>query len=292
MKKIQITEKRAIGNDEPPFIIAEIGNNHNGDIKIAKQLIMKAKGIGVDAVKFQKKDIETAFPKELLDRSYKNSNSYGNTYREHKEILELSEEQLLELRKLSNDLGIFFFATPFDNESVDVLERLNVPLYKISSFHLTKLDLIEYVCQKGKPIILSTGMSTLEEIDEAVELIRQYTENFVLLQCTSSYPADHKDINLKVIQTLNKRYKCLVGYSGHERGVLISAGAVLLGACVIERHFTLDRTMKGPDHAASLEPEGMSLLVRRSRNFYISLGFSEKKVLESEVANRKKFRNC
>ncbi len=290
MKIIRVTERSAIGDGEFPFIVAEIGNNHNGDMEIAKQLIMKAKEAGVDAVKFQKRNIETVFPKELLDSPYTGPNSFGDTYREHKEFLELSEEQLCELKKLADTLDLIFFATPFDIESVDVLERVGIPLYKISSFDVTKLNLIEYICQKGKPLILSTGMSTLEEIDAAVELLRKYTDDFVLMQCTSAYPTDHEDINLWVIQTLKNRYNCLVGYSGHERGVAVSPGAVLSGACVIERHFTLDRTMKGPDHAASLEPPGMSLLIRRARNFYIALGSPEKRVLESELANRKKFR--
>ena len=290
MKIIRVTERSAIGDGEFPFIVAEIGNNHNGDMEIAKQLIMKAKEAGVDAVKFQKRNIETVFPKELLDSPYTGPNSFGDTYREHKEFLELSEEQLCELKKLADTLDLIFFATPFDIESVDVLERVGIPLYKISSFDVTKLNLIEYICQKGKPLILSTGMSTLEEIDAAVELLRKYTDDFVLMQCTSAYPTDHEDLNLWVIQTLKNRYNCLVGYSGHERGVAVSPGAGLSGACVIERHFTLDRTMKGPDHAASLEPPGMSLLIRRARNFYIALGSPEKRVLESELANRKKFR--
>ncbi len=288
--KIQITENRSIGDNEYPFIIAEIGNNHNGDLEIARKLLSKAKEVGVDAVKFQKKNIETAFSKELLDRPYKSSNSFGDTYREHKESLELNEEQLCLLKKLADSLDLVFFATPFDIESVDVLERVGVPLYKIASFHVNKLDLIEYICQKCKPILLSTGMSSLEEIDAAVEMVRRYTEDFILLQCTSSYPTNHEDINLEVIHTLKNRYKSLVGYSGHERGIAVSPGAVLLGACVIERHFTLDRTMKGPDHAASVEPNGMSLLVRRARNFYIALGSPEKHVLACELANRKKFR--
>jgi sialic acid synthase len=290
MRKIIITKDKSIGDGEPPFIIAEIGNNHNGSLEIAKQLIHKAKEVGVDAVKFQKKDVETAFSKELLDSPYLGPNSFGKTYREHKEFLELSISELAELKALAESLGLVFFVTPFDLISLEELETLDLDLYKISSFHVTDLALIERVCKTGKPIIISSGMSTLDEIDAAIELIRKYTQDFVLLHCTSSYPTDIPDINLSVIPSLKARYDCLVGYSGHERGVAISPGVVLLGACVIERHFTLDRTMKGTDHASSLEPQGMSLLVRRSHNFVRALGSSEKKVLESEMGNRKKFR--
>ena len=289
-KIVQITKDRAIGDGEPPFIIAEIGSNHNGDIEIAKQLITKAKEVGVDAVKFQKKNIETAFSKELLDSLYSGSNSFGRTYREHKKFLELSTSQLANLKAFADSLGLIFFATPFETESVEELERIDVPLYKIASFHVTDLKLIDAICKTNKPIILSTGMSTLEEIDIAVDLIRQYTQDFVLLQCTSAYPTNIEDINLSVIRSLRDRYDCLVGYSGHERGIAISPGAVLLGASVIERHFTLDRTMKGTDHAASLEPGGMSLLVRRAKNFFDALGSPDKQILASEIANRKKFR--
>ncbi len=290
MKKIQVTPHRAIGDGEWPFIIAEIGNNHNGDMDIARELLRKAAEAGVDAVKFQSKNIETAFPKDLLDKPYTGPNSFGATYREHKYALELTEEQMRELRDLSESLGLIFFSTPFDVVSVDMLERLNVPLYKISSFHLTDSALIERVCQTGKPILISCGMSSLEEIDQAIERIRKHTENFVLLQATSAYPTEFEDIHFRVIPMLQERYDCLVGFSGHERGVSISPGAVLMGACVIERHFTLDRTMKGPDHAASAEPEGMALLVRRSRNFFKALGRPDKAPLPSELENRRKFR--
>ena len=290
MRIIQITKDVKIGEGEPPFIIAEIGNNHNGSMEIARKLIYKAKEVGVDAVKFQKKDIETAFDKVLLESDYIGPNSFGKTYRDHKKFLELSISQLADLKSLAESLDLIFFVTPFDTISLDGLETIDPSLYKISSFHVTDLQLIEKVCKTGKPIIMSTGMSTLDEIDTAVALIREHTEDFILLHCTSAYPTDIPDVNLNVITSLQYRYNCLVGYSGHERGVAISPGVVLLGACAIERHFTLDRTMKGSDHAASLEPGGMSLLVRRSHNFLKALGSPEKKVLQSERANRMKFR--
>jgi sialic acid synthase len=290
MKKIQITSNRMIGDGEFPFVIAEIGNNHNGDIDNALKMIKIAKDIGVDAVKFQVKDVETSFSKELLDKPYSGPNSFGKTYREHKMALEFSEEQLKQLYNYADEIGIICFSTPFDINSVHLLEKLNNPIYKISSFHVTDLKLIEEICKTQKPIILSTGMSSLQEIDAAVTLIRKYHEQFTILQCTSSYPTDDQDVNLKVIPFLSSKFNCPVGYSGHEKGLVITCASIALGACVIERHFTLDRTMKGPDHASSLEPTGMGLVVTRSKRIFNSLGSSEKKVLDCELENRKKFR--
>ena len=290
MNKIKISETRSIGINEPPLIIAEIGNNHNGNIDNALNLIKIAKDIGVDAVKFQVKNIEESFSKDLLDSPYVNENSFGKTYREHKQALEFSKEQLIELYDFSNKLGILCFSTPFDLSSVELLESINNPVYKISSFHVTDLPLIEKVAKTKKPIIMSTGMSSLDEIDKAVELIRTYTDQFALLQCTSCYPTPDEDVNLNVIPALRSRYDCPIGYSGHERGIAICTSAVALGACAIERHFTLDRTMKGPDHASSIEPIGMNDIVTRSKKIFSALGSSEKKVLDSELKNRKKFR--
>ncbi len=292
MNRIKLTDNRWIGEGEFPFIIAEIGNNHNGSIDLAMKMIKTAKEIGVDAVKFQKKDIETAFSKELLDKPYSGPNSFGSTYRQHKEAIEFSETQLKELYDYCRELDILCFCTPFDLISVEILERLDNPVYKISSFHVTDLKLIEAVCQTGKPILMSTGMSTIEEIDRAMQLIRKYTRQVALFHCVSSYPTEDKNVNLRLIPYLKKRYQCSVGYSGHERGVVICIASIPLGACMIERHLTLDRTMKGPDHAASLEPSGMLLIVRRSKYVYNALGPMniEKRVLDCELINRQKFR--
>jgi len=288
--EIKITENRSIGDGHLPFIIAEIGNNHNGSLELALRLIQSAKDAGVDAVKFQVKNIEKSFSKELLDSPYVNENSFGKTYRAHKMALEFSEEQLKKIYDFAAKLGIICFSTPFDTDSVDLLERIGNPIYKISSFHVTDLKLIEYVCRTKKPIIISTGMSTIQEIDKAIELVKKHTNDFVILHCVSCYPTDDKDVNLRVIPTLRERYKCLVGYSGHERGIAISSAAVVLGACVIERHFTLDRTMKGPDHASSVEPIGLHDIVTRSKKFFDAMGKSEKTVLDCELKNRLKFR--
>lgn len=290
MKKIKLPYSKFIGNDQTPFIIAEIGNNHNGNFELALELIKKAKECGVDAVKFQVKDIESSFPKELLDRPYENENSFGRTYREHKEALEFSKVELTKIYDYAKELEIICFSTPFDIKSVKLLEDLNNPIYKISSFHVTDLGLIEEICKTRKPIIMSSGMSTIDELDQAVNLIKKYTEDFVLLHCVSSYPTDDADLNFNVIPTLKNRYNCIVGYSGHERGTVLCTSTILLGSRVIERHFTLDRYMKGPDHASSLESEGMSLVVKRAKRTFSALGTSDKRVLENELNSRKKFR--
>ena len=290
MKKIKLPYSKFIGNDQTPFIIAEIGNNHNGNLELALELIKKAKECGVDAVKFQVKDIESSFSKELLDRPYENENSFGRTYREHKEALEFSKDELTKIYDYAKELEIICFSTPFDIKSVKLLEDLNNPIYKISSFHVTDLGLIEEICKTRKPIIMSSGMSTIDELDQAVNLIKKYTEDFVLLHCVSSYPTDDADLNFNVIPTLKNRYNCIVGYSGHERGTVLCTSTILLGSRVIERHFTLDRYMKGPDHASSLESEGMSLVVKRAKRTFSALGTSDKRVLENELSGRKKFR--
>jgi sialic acid synthase SpsE len=290
MYRIKLTENIAVGDGLPPFIVAEIGINHNGRLELALEMIKKAKEIGVNAVKFQVKDVEEAHPKEMLDMPYEGPNSFGKTYREHKLALEFSQEQLKQIYEYARKLNIPCFSTPCNVNAVKRLEKLDNPFYKIASFHLTWHELVEEVCKTGKPIILSTGASTVEEIDKTVELIRKYGNPFALLHCVSSYPTEDKDINFSVIPSLRERYECPVGYSGHERGVGLTIAAVALGACIIERHFTLDRTMKGPDHASSIEPAGMQLLVSRAKRLFEAMGSPEITVYDCELANRKKFR--
>jgi len=279
LKSITLSNDKKIGDECLPFIIAEIGNNHNGSVKKAKELIKKAKEINVDAVKFQIKDIEKSFSKELLDSPYEGQNSFGKTYREHKEFLEFNFDELKEIYDYANEIGIICFSTPFDITSVEILEKLKNPIYKISSFHVTDIPLIEAICKTKKPIILSTGMSSLQEVENAVKIIKDKGNELILLQCTSCYPTDDKDVNLRVINSYKKKFEVLVGYSGHERGTSITSAAIVLGACVLERHFTLDRTMKGPDHASSVETEGMKLIVEKAQRIFNSLGENEKKVL-------------
>jgi sialic acid synthase len=288
--KIQLTNDVWIGKDQPPIVVAEIGLNHNGKLDTALEMIKKAKDIGVNAVKFQVKDVEEAHPKEMLDMPYEGPNSFGKTYREHKQALEFSQNELEQIYDYAKKMNIICFSTPCNVNAVKRLEQLNNPIYKIASFHLTFSDILEEVCKTGKPIIMSTGASSIEEIDKAVELIRKYHENFALLHAVSCYPTEDKDMNLKQITSLQERYNCPVGYSGHEKGVGLCTSTIAMGACVIERHFTLDRTMKGPDHAASVEEEGFRLIVDRTHRLYQALGTAEIRVMDCELANRKKFR--
>ena len=217
MEKIQLTKDVWIGKGESPIIVAEIGLNHNGNVDIALEMIKKAKDIGIDAVKFQVKDVEEAHPKEMLDMPYVGPNSYGKTYREHKQALEFSQEELEQIYDYAKKLNIICFSTPCNVSAVKRLEKLNNPIYKIASFHLTFSDILEEVCKTGKPIIMSTGASTIEEIDKAVKLILRYHENFALLHTVSYYPTLDKDLNLRGITSLQLRYNCPVGCSGHEK---------------------------------------------------------------------------
>jgi sialic acid synthase len=283
---------RLIGDGHPAFIIAEIGNNHNGDLDMAKSLIREAKNCGADSAKFQIKNIEKAFPQELLDQPYDNINSFGKTYREHKQALEFSFDQYKQLKYYCDEIGIEFFATPFDLDSVEFLEQINSPAYKIASFHLTDNTLLTRIVETNKPIIMSTGMSSIDEIDSAVDMFKKNCAPFALLQCTSSYPTNDEDVHLSVIAEFKKRYgqDTLVGYSGHDRGITIPAISVCFGASIIEKHFTLDRTLKGPDHACSLEIKGFKGMVERTRLIEKAIGNPNKQVLDCELKNRKKFR--
>ena len=288
--KIEVTNKVSIGPEQNTFIIAEIGNNHNGNMEIAKKLVDAAHKAGVSAVKFQTKNIEASFSKELLDMPYTGENSFGSTYREHKQALEFNAEQHREIFEYAKTKDLIAFSTPFDVPSVDLLESLNVPLYKISSFHVVDEGLLDKICSTGKPVLMSTGMTSISELDRAVAKITSYHDKLVLLHCVSSYPTEDSDVNLSTITMIRERYGLPVGYSGHERGVNICTASIALGGCVIERHFTLDRTMKGPDHAASVEPTGMELIVKHARQIQDAIGVPRTDILDCELKNRKKFR--
>lgn len=281
-KKIKIGD-RWVGEGEPCFVVAEIGLNHNGSVELAKKLIDAAVGCGADAVKFQKRSVDKILTKEALDAPYDTWYAYGKTYGEHRKALELSNEDFIELQEYSNERNIIFFASPWDEESADFLESINIPLFKIASADVINLPLIEHVAKKRKPMIVSTGMSTLEGVKDAVDIILRYTDELILLHCVSTYPSNHEEINLRNMETLRETFNCPVGYSGHERGIAVSEAAVALGACVVERHFTLDRTMKGPDHAASLEPPGLFKLIRDIQIIKKSMGSSKKRIQEREI---------
>lgn len=282
--------KRGIGPDDPVFFIAEIGNNHNGDYFLARRTIEAAAAVGADAVKFQKRFIDEVFTKEMQERPQTKDQVYGKTYGEYRRSLELNANEFRKLKKVSEDLGLIFFATPFDRKSVDFLERLDVPLYKIASFDVTNLPLLEYVAKKGKPVILSVGMSETAEVDEAVETILLHNNQLLLKHCVAVYPAPDELLNLNVITTMRERYAPLpVGYSGHEKDILPSLAAVVLGARSIERHFTLDKRLPGPDHGTvSLEPAEFKQLVLETRRLEKVLGLKEKVLMEAERKTREK----
>jgi len=277
---------RLVGEGQPCYVIAEAGVNHNGDPALAKKLVDIAADAGADAVKFQKRTISDILISSALARPYTVPTSLGATYGEHREKLELSSDQFAMLRDHARSRGITLLASGWDQRSVDLLDELGIPAFKVASADCSNLPLIEHIAKKGKPVLLSTGMSDLDEVDAAVATVRRHTDKLVLFQCTSTYPADNDQINLRVIQTYRERFNCVVGYSGHERGLAPTEAAVALGAQVVERHFTIDRTMIGPDHAASLEPSGLQRLVRNIRNVEKALGSGEKRLLEPEKAVR------
>lgn len=278
--------RRLIGDGQPCFVIAEGGVNHNGNPDLAEDLVRIAAHCEADAVKFQKRTIDELLTRAALDKPYVNANSLGATYGEHRQKLELSEADWTRLRDLATSLGLEFMGSAWDRGSADFLDALDTPVFKTPSAVLTDLDLMEYIARKGRPMIVSAGMSTLEEIDEAVERILRHNDDLILLQCTSAYPSEFGDVNLRVMETFSRRYGVLVGYSGHERGIAVTAAAATLGACVVERHFTKDRTLPGPDHAASLEPIGLEKLVRDIRHIEEALGSGEKRIAASELPVR------
>lgn len=278
-----------VGTGCPTYMIAEIGNNHNGDLEVAKQLIVKAKEAGCQAVKFQRRTLDQVFTKEALDAPYNTPTSLGATYGEHRAKLEIDRDGFLELRTLAKKLDLVFFATPFDHTSVKFLEDIGVDAYKIASFDVTNLPLIEDVAKRNKPIILSTGMSTMEEVDEAVETILKYNNRLVILHCVSIYPTPDDKLDLSVIDVMKRRYRPLpIGYSGHETDFLPTLVAVSKGAHVIERHFTMAKDMKGPDHKLSLTPEEMTQCMKEIHRVELMVGEGTKDVDADEYKTRSK----
>lgn len=284
-KKVRVGDK-LIGQGEPCFSIAEIGINHNGSVEIAKKLIDIAVSSHFDAVKFQKRTVEKVYSAEEL--AMPRPNPFGDTNGDLKRGLEFKMEDYEEIDEYCKKKGIIWMASCWDRDSVDFIDLFKPPCYKIASATLTDDDLLKYTASKGVPLLISTGMSTIEEIDHALSIVGQ--DNVVLYHCTSTYPTNHNEANLSVISDFINKYDCPIGYSGHERGVTPSVLAVALGAVSIERHVTLDRTMWGSDQAASLEPEGMFRLMRDIRGVAGLLGDGQKVVYESEKPIIKKLR--
>ena len=264
---LELCPGRWIGQDKPVFIIAEIGQNHQGDLQLAKQMISAAKQAGVDCVKFQKSSLQNKFNSRALARPYTSENSWGETYGQHKEFLEFSEAEYLDLQKYAKAQDVFFTASAMDPVSAIFLDSINVPFVKIGSGDVNNLKMQVEVAKRGKPVVISTGMSSMSWVRTMYDSVRKFSEKLVLLQCTSSYPTAPADVNLNVIQTFREEFKDIhIGYSGHEQGIAVTVAAAALGATVVERHFTLDKSLKGSDHKCSLEPTELELLVHHIRN--------------------------
>lgn len=278
-----MTELNGLFKKNRCFIIAEAGVNHNGDVDIARQLIDAAYDAGADAVKFQTFKADNLVTKNAPKANYQKETTGGGNQYEMLKKLELSLEEHTLLKNYCEFKGIMFLSTPFDFESVNLLEQIDVPLYKISSGDLTNIPLISYVANKNKPVILSTGMSNLGEVEEAVEAIKECgNDNIILLHCTSNYPTTYEDVNLNAMITMKSAFKLSVGYSDHTLGIEIPVAAVAMGAKVIEKHFTLDKNMNGPDHRASLNPQELKIMVKSIRNIEKAFGDGIKRCNKNE----------
>ena len=279
---------RLVGDGHPAYIIAEIGINHNGDLDIAKKMISAAAHAGADAVKFQKRTPEVCTPPEQQKQMRETPWGYI-TYLDYRYKVELGKEAYTEIDRHCRELGIAWMVSVWDEPSVDFMEQFDTPAYKVPSASLTDRALLKYARKTGKPIIISTGMSTMNEIHRGVDAVG--LDNLMIMHCTSAYPCEPEELNLRMVETLRKKFPDNpIGYSGHEVGLVPSAVAVALGACAVERHFTLDRAMWGGDQAASVEPGGFEKLVKYIRVTEAGLGDGVKKVYASEMSSLKKLR--
>jgi N-acetylneuraminate synthase/sialic acid synthase len=285
MTRQLIIGDRLISDDSDAYVIAEIGHNHQGSLKTAKELFQAAAECGVAAGKLQKRDNRSLYTREAYDRPYDNENSFGATYGEHREALEFGTLEYEELQAEAGRLGIAFFSTAFDLKSADFLAELNTPAYKIASGDLKNLPLLTHVARIGKPVIVSTGGGTMEDVQRAHDAIMPINPRLCLLQCTCGYPAEFAELDLRVIATYREKFpEVVIGYSGHDNGIAMPLAAYMLGARVIEKHFTLNRAMKGTDHRFSLEPAGMKKMMRDLRRVRMALGDGRKKVYASEAS--------
>ncbi len=292
MKTVRLGEFE-VGEGRPPYIIAEVGSNHNGDMELCRQLIDAAALAGAHAVKFQSWSDTSLVSEEEYQRNteYSDKKKHFGSLREMVSAYQLTAEQHHIARDYCRGRGIAFCSTPFSVEEVDLLESLDVPFYKIASMDVLHLPLLRYTARKGRPIVLSTGMASLSEVEQAVEAIRgEGNDQIVLLHCVSIYPPEHNTIHLRNMATLQQAFELPVGFSDHTLGTSIPLAAMALGACIIEKHFTLDQDMAGWDHAISANPEQLQVLVEGARNIFAALGSSRRIVSEAELEKRKKFR--
>jgi sialic acid synthase len=274
-----------ISDDTDCWVIAEIGHNHQGSLEQCKDLFAEAMRCGANAVKLQKRDNAGLYTREFFNRPYENENSYGPTYGLHREALEFGRSEYQELRAYAGELGITFFATAFDFKSAEMLADLDMPAYKIASGDLTNTPLLKLVAEIGKPMILSTGGGTLDDVRRAHDCVAEINPNLALLQCTAGYPVEHwEELDLRVIETYRQLFDdTVVGYSGHDNGIAMPVAAYVLGARIVEKHFTLNRAMRGTDHRFSLEPVGLRKLVRDLQRTRLALGKGDKIPYASEA---------
>lgn len=277
---------RAVGDGHPTLVLAEIGINHNGDVQTAKKLIDVAAFAGCEAVKFQKRTVDVVYTPDELAKP--RESPFGETNGDLKRGLEFGQAEYGEIDAYCRGKQIAWTASCWDEASVDFIDEYDPPFYKIASASLTDDTLLRHTRSKGKPIVLSTGMSTLDQVDHAVDVLG--TGDLILLHCCSTYPSQYAELNLRVIPVLRERYRVPIGYSGHETGIASSVAAAVLGACIVERHVTLDRSLWGSDHAASLEPNGIMRVIRDIRLVETALGDGNKTLAPSEIPVMKKLR--
>jgi N-acetylneuraminate synthase/sialic acid synthase len=278
-----------IGDDTDCYVIAEIGHNHQGDVDHCKRLFDAAADAGASAVKLQKRDNRALFTREAFDAPYNSENAYGPTYGTHREALEFGRDDYLELQQHAKSLGITFFSTAFDVPSADLLAELDMPAYKLASGDLRSIPLLQHVARIGKPMIMSTGAASLDDVRRAYDAVMPINQQVAFLQCTAAYPPDYEQLDLRVIETYRREFPdVVVGFSGHDSGIAMSTAAYTLGARIIEKHFTLNRALRGTDHAFSLEPAGLKKLVRDLRRTRLALGDGTKRFFDSEIAPSQK----
>jgi len=287
MKRELKVGDRLVGDGHPAYIVGEIGINHNGDLEIAKQLIDLAKWAGADAVKFQKRTPKLAVPDDQKDKMRETPWGYIS-YLEYRHKVEFGKKEYGEIDAYCRQKGMTWFVSVWDEPSVDFMEDFYPACYKVPSASLTDHKLLKYVADTGRPVILSTGMSTMDQIQEAVRKL--VMSRLMITHTTSTYPCEPEELNLKMISTLREKFPCPIGYSGHEVGLVISAVAVAMGACLVERHITLDRAMWGSDQAASVEPGGLQKLVKYIRVTEKAVGDGAKRVYASEQLSLEKLR--
>lgn len=284
MKRELVIDSYAINDENDCYVIAEVGTNHQGDLQKAKDLMRAAHEAGANAVKFQKKDNRASFTRQMYDSPYNSEHSFGPTYGTHRDALEFGREQYVELKRYAAELGITFFATAFDIPSADFCEELELPAYKIASGDLKNIPLLRHVAKFGKPMIISTGAADMKDVERAYETIMPLNSQLCILQCTALYPSDPQDMNLRVIATLRERYPDIViGLSDHQSGIAMALVGYVLGARVIEKHFTLNRAWRGSDNAFSLEPVGLQKLVRDLHRARVAMGDGIKRQLPAET---------